>query len=139
MAMIVYAAWKAVTEGISSVVQGSPSSFPGWCNWILLVVWAAATIYLCWSVIRLKRVALVGNRLLINSLVTNVEIPLGQVQSIQWTQEAADFDTPEASLVLRQPTALGTYILFEPRSCAAFELLRSKIEAANTVTPANSD
>jgi hypothetical protein len=134
LAMLVYAGWKALTGEISSIAAVPPGS-PGWSKWLVLVVWTAVTIYLCWSVMLLKRVTLVDDRLLISNLTTNVDIPLSEVQSIQWTREAADFNTPEASLVLRQPTALGTDILFEPRSAAAFELLRAKIEAANTATP----
>ncbi len=59
-------------------------------------VFALAVIYLSWSVIRLKRVALVDDQLMVSSLTTQVEIPLEQVESLEWTQKAEDFNTPEA-------------------------------------------
>ena len=31
-------------------------------------------------------------------------------------------------MVLRVPTAVGTHIIFQPKSAEAFELLRSKVE-----------
>jgi hypothetical protein len=86
----------------------------------------------------LKRVTLVDDRLLIENLKRRVEIPLGDIQTLEWTQTAADFNTPEAALVLRRPTPFGTYILFTPLSEDAFDLLRSRIEAADTTLPPKS-
>jgi hypothetical protein len=128
MGMFVYSIWEALTEGSAAIVRGVPPSFPGWTRWIVLVGMLGVLAYLCWSVLRLKRVVLVDDHLLISSLTQEVTIPLEDVLSIQWTQKAEDFNTPEAALVLREPTALGDYIVFEPRSSEAFELLRSRIE-----------
>jgi hypothetical protein len=130
LAMFLYVAWKAATGDISAVIHVLPG-FPEWSRWLVLTAGGAFTIYMCRMFMVLKRVTLVHDRLFIDDLTTRVEIPLSQVQSIEWTQTAADWNTPEAALVLRQPTPFGTYILFEPRSEEAFELLSSRIEESH--------
>jgi hypothetical protein len=120
IAMLVYTTNKAFTDANPTVMGG-----------VSFGVFAMAVIYISWSVIRLKRVALLDDQLMVSSLTTHVEIPLEQVESLEWTQKAEDFNTPEARILLREPNALGMEIHFEPRSSAAFDLLRSKIEAAN--------
>lgn len=134
MGMFVYAIWTALTKGSTAIIRGVPSSFPEWTQSVLLGGMLALLAYICWSVLRLKRVVLVDDHLLISSLRQEVRVPLADVLSIEWTQKAEDFNTPEAAIVLREPTALGDYIVFEPRSSEAFELLRSKIEHADAVT-----
>jgi hypothetical protein len=128
--MFLYMAWKAATGDISAVVHVLPG-WPDWSKWLVLTVWAAFTIYVCRMFMVLKRVTLIDDRLFIDNLTTRVEIPLSQVQSIEWTQRPADWNTPEAALVLRQPTPFGTYFLFEPRSEDAFDVLCSRIEESH--------
>jgi hypothetical protein len=138
LTILVYLVWKAVTGGVSTVVRDLPPASPDWGRWLFLIVMAVITIYSCRRIMVLKRVTLVDDRLSIENLTTRIEIPLGQVLSLEWTQTAADFNTPEAALVLRNPTPFGTYILFTPRSEDAFERLSARIEAAGTTSPLKS-
>ena len=126
--MLLYMVWKALNGEISSVVVGLPAGFPDWGRWLILVGLAAVISYVCWHWANVKQVTLVDDQLLIRSLTASARVPLSQVESIEWTQRPSDSDTAEAIMVLGVPTAVGTRIVFQPKSAEAFELLRSKVE-----------
>ena len=128
--MTLYMVWQALTGKISSVVvvQGSPANFPDWGRWLVLVALIAVISFACWRLANLKRITLIEGRLLVRGLTASVNIPLTQVESIQWTQEPAGDSTLQAMIILRTATSVGRHIRFEPKSAEAFELLRSRLE-----------
>jgi hypothetical protein len=126
--MLLYLVWKALNGEISSVVVGLPADFPEWGRWLILVGLGGVISYACWQWATVKQLTLIDDQLLIRSLTASARVPLSQVESIQWTQRPENSDTAEAMIVLGVPTAVGTHIVFEPKSAEAFELLRSKVE-----------
>ena len=124
--MVLYFVWKALTDGVSSIVSGMPVGLPDWSKWLVLVGIVVGITYVSWLWATVKRVTLVGDRLLIAGLTASADVPLNQVQSLQWIQSPDESSTLVARLLFSVPTAVGTEIRFEPKSAATFELLRSK-------------
>lgn len=127
IAMQIYMFWEAVNGRISSLVRGLPAGVPDWSKWLLLIALMIPTSYFCWRLTTLRLVTLIGDRLWIQSWTKTVNVPITRVATVYWTQKLEDGNTPEAVIVLREPTALGQEIRFEPRTPAAFELLCSKV------------
>lgn len=126
--MLLYMVWEGLNGRISSVVVGLPADFPDWGRWLILVGLGGVVSYCCWRWATVKQVMLVDDQLWIRSLTASARVPLSQVESIEWTQSPGDSDTLEAMMVLSVPTAVGTRIVFGPKSAEAYELLRSKVE-----------
>jgi hypothetical protein len=132
MVVSAFFTWAILTRGMATVIH-VPSGSPDWVSWLVFAALQAAILYLCWRTLHVKRVALVDDHLLVDTLMRKSLIPLERVLSIEWTGRTGQTEMPTAALVLSESTVFGSYIVFEPRSAEAFELLRSKIERSDTV------
>lgn len=89
---------------------GRPTPEP--IKWVFLVTTLVGTALIYWSCIRLKRVSLDGSSLIISNFVTEVAVPLSDLEKVS---ENRWVSSHPVTLVFRQETAFGRSIVFIPK------------------------
>ncbi|MBZ5535647.1 MAG: hypothetical protein LAO31_06795 [Acidobacteriia bacterium] len=80
-------------------------------GWVFLAVTVFGTVLFYWSCMRLKRVRLRGDVLLISNFETEIEVPLRDVERVSGSLLV----NPELMwLRFRRPTEFGTKVVFMP-------------------------
>lgn len=91
---------------------GSAAPPPLGMKWMFLGATLAGAAFIYWSCIRLKLVRMDHQRLYISNLVTEIEVPLSQIEGVtdnRW------LNTHPVTIQLRDETAFGRTIVFMPR------------------------
>jgi hypothetical protein len=75
--------------------------------WVPATLWICACIFIVWWTLPIKKVSLVGDRLLISNYWREIEVPVSQVSRIcedRWNR------TPNISLFFDPPTHFGSKV-----------------------------
>jgi len=111
-------------------------------KWIFLLVWIAASVFICWSCIRLKEVSVDDDFLYVSNYLKEVSIPLSEIYDVT---ENMWVNIHPVTIHLKSPSEFGDKIVFMPptRYFAFFsshpvvkelkELARSKNKAAGFI------
>ena len=85
----------------------------GTMKWIFLVATIAGTAFMYWACIRLKRVALDGDSLLVSNYLREVRIPLGEIEDVT---ENRWVNIHPVTIHFRHETEFGNSVVFMPRA-----------------------
>lgn len=119
--------WRAATLP-TDFIDGLPAGTPRWVQWLILILLAALTGYVCWRGYVLRELRVVGERLQIQGVFARADVPLSDVIDVEWINRTpGSVGTPEARLTLGTPCLFGTRIYFSPRSFAAFDAFRARV------------
>ena len=81
-------------------------------RWTFLLALIVGAVFIYWSCIRMKKVWLAQNLLIISNYVKEISVPLQQVERVS----GSIFMTPELVWVhFRRPTVFGARIVFMPK------------------------
>ena len=123
-----YGVWSWLTAS-----NGDGASFSGGRLIGLIVFGLVSSIFVHLMAGSLKRVAIAGDKLLISNYLTEVEIPLSQVEYV----DGPDWSSlRRITLVLRAPSKFGEEIIFAPGFVDAGDVareLKRRIENATAI------
>lgn len=81
-------------------------------KWGFLAMTLAGAAFLYWACVRLKRVGISGQSLVISNYLTTIQVPLGELDRVT---ENRWINIHPVTLHFRSPTAFGTSVVFMPK------------------------
>jgi hypothetical protein len=105
---------QATRDNLDST--GAPQSRaqppPPEMKWGFLAMTLAGAAFLYWGCMRLKRVAISGDSLVISNYLTTIQVPLSELDRVT---ENRWINIHPVTLHFRRPTAFGTRVVFMPK------------------------
>ena len=98
-------------SGVITRPDGSPP--PPEMKWFFLMVTVVGALFIYWSCMRLKRVAIDDRWLYVSNYVQEIQVPLEQVEDIS---ENRWVNIRPITVEFRRPTEFGSRIVFMPKT-----------------------